>query len=244
VGNGEGMIVQRGYYQAANFHSERLRQAPLGHIVNVISEGYGAMPMYANELAPLDRWAVAAYIRSLQLSQHAPTTDAPSGVALTSLKQIATQEGLPGALAQQRWGIEGPKAPGVIALTVRKTESDASAKPREETAASQSPAEQEAATPATGDKSEAPKVASAPAGDMGAGKTVYSANCQMCHQASRAGNPPMIPSLIDIVSRVGNEHVHEVIVNGVPGGHPPMPAFGDRLSSTYIDNLIAYLRSK
>jgi len=55
VGNGEGMIVQRGYYQAANFHSDRLRRAPLGHFVNVIVNGYGAMPTYAAAVKPMDR---------------------------------------------------------------------------------------------------------------------------------------------------------------------------------------------
>jgi len=54
----------------------------------------------------------------------------------------------------------------------------------------------------------------------------------------------MIPSLVNIVSRVGKGHVHEVVTNGIPGGRPAMPAFGDRLSSTDIDNLIAYLQSK
>jgi mono/diheme cytochrome c family protein len=240
------MIVQRGYYQAANFHSERLRQAPLGHFVNVIHSGFGAMPMYATELPPQDRWAVAAYIRALQLSQNAKAADAPGGVVASSLKSIATQEGLPEDLTKDRWGIQAPKAPVIVALTVRKSEPDASTKTGDESAAASQPSGNAgAAASANVEKpAEAPKVAAAPAGDSAAGKQVYTANCQMCHQATRAGMPPAIPSLIDIVSRVGNEHVHEVIMNGVPGGHPPMPAFGERLSQSDIDNLIAYLKSK
>jgi mono/diheme cytochrome c family protein len=244
VGNGEGMIVQRGYYQAANFQSERLRQAPLGHFVTVIRGGYGAMPMYATELPPMDRWAVAAYIRALQLSQNAKAADAPGGVALVPLKRIATEEGLSETLAQDSWGIQAAKSHAILAMSTAKTDSAAPGKTAEAT--TPSPNEQSPAASAKDDKSEQapPKAARASARDSAAGKLVYTANCQMCHQASRAGNPPIIPSLLDIVSRVGNEHVHEVIVNGVPGGHPPMPAFGDRLSSTYIDNLISYLRSR
>ena len=237
VGNGEGMIVQRGYYQAANFHSERLREAPLGHFVNVISDGYGAMPMYATELPPGDRWAVAAYIRALQLSQHAKTTDAPNGVALSSLKQIAAREGLPETFAQG--GMQAAKAPSILAAPGKTGEAATALLPP--------PNEHGTAASSNDDKPaenhESPHAASAAAGDPAASKLVYAVNCQMCHQASRAGMPPMIPSLIDIVTRVGSEHIHEVVMNGVPGGHPAMPAFGDRLSQSDIDNLIAYLRS-
>ena len=71
VGNGKGAIVGRGYHTAGDFQSARLRQAPLGHYFWVISHGYGAMPNYSVEIAPEDRWAIAAYIRALQLSQEA-----------------------------------------------------------------------------------------------------------------------------------------------------------------------------
>lgn len=74
VGNGAGMIVQRGYRPAGNFHEDRLRTAPLGHFFSVMTNGYGAMPDYAAQLTPQDRWAVAAYIRALQLSQNAKST--------------------------------------------------------------------------------------------------------------------------------------------------------------------------
>ena len=65
------MIVMRGYYAAGNFHTERLRNEKLGHFFNVITNGYGAMPDYSGQITPEDRWAIVAYIKALQLSQHA-----------------------------------------------------------------------------------------------------------------------------------------------------------------------------
>src|ERR1700722_3106718 len=67
VGNGGGMIVQRGYSPAGDLTGDRLSAAPLGHYFNVMSNGYGSMPDYAAQLTPADRWAVAAYLRALQL---------------------------------------------------------------------------------------------------------------------------------------------------------------------------------
>src|SRR5579871_5009267 len=78
VGNGKGAIVGRGFYAAGNFQSARLRQASLGHFFWVITHGYGAMPNYSVEIAPEDRWAIAAYIRALQLSQSAERSDVPA----------------------------------------------------------------------------------------------------------------------------------------------------------------------
>ena len=75
VGNGEGMIVQRGYAPAGNFHTARLERLPLGHYFNVMTNGYGAMPDYSAQIAPADRWAIVAYIRALQLSQNATQAD-------------------------------------------------------------------------------------------------------------------------------------------------------------------------
>ena len=94
VGNGTGMIVQRGYRPAGDFHTARLLAAPLGHFFNVMTNGFGAMPDYAAQLTPADRWAVAAYIRALQLSQNAKQTDVPMGVRPKSLTEIARDEGL------------------------------------------------------------------------------------------------------------------------------------------------------
>ncbi|HEY2894454.1 MAG TPA: cytochrome c, partial [Pirellulales bacterium] len=77
-GNGDGMIVQRGFRQPPSFHVERLRQAPAGHFFDVMTHGLGAMPSYAAQLAPRDRWAVVGYVRALQLSQNATAEDVPS----------------------------------------------------------------------------------------------------------------------------------------------------------------------
>ncbi|MGZ4840386.1 MAG: c-type cytochrome [Candidatus Angelobacter sp.] len=75
LGDGNGMIVQRGYKRPPSFHVQRLKNAPLGWFYDVISNGFGGMPDYASQVKPADRWAIAAYIRALQLSQHASDTD-------------------------------------------------------------------------------------------------------------------------------------------------------------------------
>jgi mono/diheme cytochrome c family protein len=69
AGTGLGMIVRRGYRQPESFHTDRLRQAAPGHFYDVITNGFGAMPDYRAQVRPEDRWAIAAYIRALQLSQ-------------------------------------------------------------------------------------------------------------------------------------------------------------------------------
>jgi Cytochrome C oxidase, cbb3-type, subunit III len=93
VGNGAGMIVQRGYRPAGNFHTPRLMAAPLGHFFYVMTHGYGAMPDYAAQVAPADRWAIVAYIKALQLSQNAKREDAAPGAKVLSLSDLATSEG-------------------------------------------------------------------------------------------------------------------------------------------------------
>jgi len=75
VGDGLGMIVQRGYKRPPTFHQDRLRNAPVGHFFDVMSNGFGAMPDYSSQVKPADRWAIAAYIRALQLSQKASEAD-------------------------------------------------------------------------------------------------------------------------------------------------------------------------
>jgi mono/diheme cytochrome c family protein len=77
AGYGDGMIVQRGFSPPPSFHTDRLRQAPVGHFYDVITNGYGAMYSYASRVSPDDRWAIIAYIRALQLSQHATIADVP-----------------------------------------------------------------------------------------------------------------------------------------------------------------------
>ena len=100
VGNGLGEIVMRGYKPAANLHDQVRMAQPLSHYFYVMTHGYGAMPDYSAQLAPADRWAVAAYIRALQLSQAANASDVPAGVQVQSLKAVAESQNLPAAYAQ------------------------------------------------------------------------------------------------------------------------------------------------
>jgi mono/diheme cytochrome c family protein len=78
LGRGDGMIVQRGFKQPPSFHTERLRLSPPGYYFDVISHGFGAMSDYAAQVPVRDRWAITAYIRALQLSQHATLDDVPA----------------------------------------------------------------------------------------------------------------------------------------------------------------------
>jgi len=81
TGHGDGMIVRRGFRRAASFHEDRLRQAPVGHFFDAITNGWGAMPPYASQIPVQDRWAIIAYVRALQLSQQntQPKPPTPSG---------------------------------------------------------------------------------------------------------------------------------------------------------------------
>jgi len=79
TGQGDGMVVRRGYRRPPSYHQDRLREAPVGHFFDVITNGFGAMPDYAQQIAAADRWAIVAYIRALQLSEHATLADVPAG---------------------------------------------------------------------------------------------------------------------------------------------------------------------
>jgi mono/diheme cytochrome c family protein len=78
TGKGDGMVVRRGYRAPTSFHDARLLQAPPGYIFDVITHGFGAMPDYAAQVAVTDRWAIAAYIKALQVSQNATVADVPA----------------------------------------------------------------------------------------------------------------------------------------------------------------------
>jgi mono/diheme cytochrome c family protein len=77
TGRGDGMVVRRGYRQPPSYHIDRLRQAPVGHYFDVITNGFGAMPDYRAQVPVRDRWAIIAYIRALQLSEHATLSEVP-----------------------------------------------------------------------------------------------------------------------------------------------------------------------
>jgi mono/diheme cytochrome c family protein len=82
AGDGDGMIARRGFPHPPSYHTARLRNAPDSHFYQVITNGYGIMYPYADRITPHDRWAIVAYIRALQLSQHAPVADlAPADLA-------------------------------------------------------------------------------------------------------------------------------------------------------------------
>lgn len=78
LGDGKGMVVQRGMRQAATYHQDRLRTAAPGYFYDVITNGFGAMQGYAEQVPPRDRWLIAAYVRALQLSQNATVNDVPA----------------------------------------------------------------------------------------------------------------------------------------------------------------------
>jgi len=84
LGDGNGMIVQRGFRTPPSYHTERLRKAPLGYFFDVMTNGFGAMPEYATQIPPRDRWAIVSYVRALQLSQNAAVADVPQGQEIPS----------------------------------------------------------------------------------------------------------------------------------------------------------------
>jgi mono/diheme cytochrome c family protein len=96
TGRGDGMVVQRGFKKPTSYHTDRLRGMPIGYVYDVVSNGFGAMPDYAAQIAPKDRWAVAAYVRTLQLSQYAPVADVPAE------KRAELERSLVGSPAEER----------------------------------------------------------------------------------------------------------------------------------------------
>ncbi|MGB0036626.1 MAG: cytochrome c [Candidatus Acidiferrales bacterium] len=87
TGSGHGMIVQRGFPPPPSYHIDRLRQAHAGYFFDVMTNGFGAMYSYAARVEPEDRWRIAAYIRALQLSQHATIQDVPEPQRQTLTEQ-------------------------------------------------------------------------------------------------------------------------------------------------------------
>jgi mono/diheme cytochrome c family protein len=78
TGSGNGMVVQRGFRAPPSYHEDRLRNAPVGYFFDVMTNGFGAMQDYSSQVPVADRWAIAAYIRALQLSQRATVADVPA----------------------------------------------------------------------------------------------------------------------------------------------------------------------
>lgn len=100
LGNGKGFIAQRGFTLArpvGNYHSDRLRKMPVGHFYDVITNGFGTMYSFKSRIEPMDRWAIAAYIRVLQESQHTSISEIPDAEkqALESLPRTLDQDASP-----------------------------------------------------------------------------------------------------------------------------------------------------
>ena len=89
LGDGNGMIVQRGFKRPPSYFEARLLKSPVGHFFNVMTNGWGAMPEYAAQVPVADRWRIAAYIRALQLSRTAKPGDLPPGEQLTGPQPAA-----------------------------------------------------------------------------------------------------------------------------------------------------------
>ncbi len=94
TGDGDGMVVQRGFKRPPSFHIERLREAPSGHFFDVMTKGFGSMPSYAVQIEPRDRWAIVAYLRVLQLSQNATLEDVPQDERGNLEEMPATRESM------------------------------------------------------------------------------------------------------------------------------------------------------
>jgi hypothetical protein len=112
VGDGEGEVARRGYLRPPSFHDERLRNAPLGHFYRVMTYGSGAMPDYAQQIEPADRWAIVAYIRALQLSQAAPVSDVPEEQRPALSKPALSIESITGRGGAKDMGLPAQAVPG------------------------------------------------------------------------------------------------------------------------------------
>ena len=103
LGTGQGKIVERGYDEPPSYHNERLRTVPVGHLFAVATQGYGSMPSYYQQIPVHDRWAVVAYIRALQLSQHFPEAELTDAMR----QEQAEQEQIDQAPAEAEESAEG-----------------------------------------------------------------------------------------------------------------------------------------
>lgn len=87
VGEGDGMVVRRGYLQPPSFHIDRLRAAPIGYLFSVITQGVGGMPRYSYQIPSEDRWAIATYVKALQWSQRVPISELPEDIRSKLLQE-------------------------------------------------------------------------------------------------------------------------------------------------------------
>lgn len=97
LGDGQGMVVQRGLRRAASYHQDRLRAEKVGYFYDVVTNGFGAMQGYAEQIPVRDRWLIVAYVRALQLSQHATMAEVPANLQGTLDNPPARQAATPAA---------------------------------------------------------------------------------------------------------------------------------------------------
>jgi mono/diheme cytochrome c family protein len=107
AGDGAGMVARRGFKTPPSFHDQRLRDAPVGYYFDVMTRGFGVMPSYATAVPPADRWAIAAYVRALQLSQRAHLAELPAGDQQALRAVPMTAPGVPEP------GVPAPAAPAL-----------------------------------------------------------------------------------------------------------------------------------
>jgi mono/diheme cytochrome c family protein len=111
TGDGLGMVVQRGFRQPPSFNIDRLRAAPIGYVFDVETVGFGAMPDYAGAIPAADRWAIAAFVRALQLSQRTTIADVPSGEARRLESPEAPSKAQPLPIGADDWKNAADEAP-------------------------------------------------------------------------------------------------------------------------------------
>ena len=115
VGDGNGFIPSRGFRRPPSYHIERLRKVPVGYFFDVMTNGFGVMPDYASQIPPKDRWAIAAYVRALQLSQNATAAEIPAGQKVPSpapaFRDIGTGATLPELKPKENEGGESKEEP-------------------------------------------------------------------------------------------------------------------------------------
>jgi mono/diheme cytochrome c family protein len=252
VGNGKGAVVARGYLSAADMQSVRLQSVSLGHIFNVITHGNGAMPSYASQISPVNRWAIVAYIRALQLSQNASFSDVPTGVRVMTVRTLLQRSTRPehfldiwdvSAHDAQEAGISPDSTAEIAKGRVENSENRAGL-PDKNMKGSLQPDNAASTSAGALVQTDAAAQAKPPEkGDAAHGNEIYLANCSVCHQPNLSGIPPQFPSLVGIVDRVGEGKIRRVAKEGIPDGSPPMPPHPD-LSEKDLNDLVEFLRGK
>ena len=111
TGDGLGMVVQRGFRQPPSLNIDRLREAPVGYFFDVDTAGFGSMPDYAGQIPAADRWAIAAFVRALQLSQRTTLADVPSTEAARLEAPGAAQRVAPLPVDAEEWRRAADEAP-------------------------------------------------------------------------------------------------------------------------------------